>query len=296
MRVLGERQGMLAVDVGGGVAVLLDGDRCSPPLGLQQIGTLGPWTPTRHDPWAVTQRLRKARTVPVEVLLGVRGNYPGAMYPGERDTRANRVMTPGMKVKARDGSFKGKVVGPVANNPDLLRVQKGVAADGSPDESNMWRSDLELDNEDEATETGPEDEMAEATAGDVKPGDRILDPYGGGDQTVHEVDRVTDGRGNTKTVVTKTGRQMPLGHASHAVTVVKAKALSYTPEQAVEFKALLDGLTLDLASTSGDDGSASEHPFTHCMEVIIPAMEKQGKAPDDPKAFCGWYRAQHGGQ
>ena len=38
--------------------------------------------------------------------------------------------------------------------------------------------------------------------------------------------------------------------------------------------------------------SNPEHPFDHCMTVIVPAMEKQGKAPDDPKAFCGWYKAE----
>ena len=41
--------------------------------------------------------------------------------------------------------------------------------------------------------------------------------------------------------------------------------------------------------------AAPEHPFTHCREVIIPAMEAEGKAPDDPDAFCAWWKAEHGG-
>ena len=35
-----------------------------------------------------------------------------------------------------------------------------------------------------------------------------------------------------------------------------------------------------------------EHPFTYCMETIIPAIEEKGKPVSDPEAFCGWWKAQ----
>ncbi len=39
--------------------------------------------------------------------------------------------------------------------------------------------------------------------------------------------------------------------------------------------------------------SGGDHPFTYCMANIIPAMERDGKAPSDPEAFCGWWKAEH---
>lgn len=46
----------------------------------------------------------------------------------------------------------------------------------------------------------------------------------------------------------------------------------------------------------GEGSEKGEHPFTYCMEKIIPAMEAKGKGPDDPKAFCGWWKHdQEGG-
>lgn len=41
------------------------------------------------------------------------------------------------------------------------------------------------------------------------------------------------------------------------------------------------------------EGGDPEHPFAHCLDVIIPAIEAQGHAVDDPEAFCGWWKAEH---
>lgn len=38
---------------------------------------------------------------------------------------------------------------------------------------------------------------------------------------------------------------------------------------------------------------AQEHPFTYCMDVVIPAIEKGGDSVSDPEAFCGWWKAEH---
>lgn len=38
----------------------------------------------------------------------------------------------------------------------------------------------------------------------------------------------------------------------------------------------------------------SEHPFTYCKEHVIPAMRENGREPDDPDAFCAWWKAEHG--
>lgn len=35
--------------------------------------------------------------------------------------------------------------------------------------------------------------------------------------------------------------------------------------------------------------------FTHCMENIVPAMERDGKGPSDPEAFCAWYEHDQSG-
>lgn len=64
-----------------------------------------------------------------------------------------------------------------------------------------------------------------------------------------------------------------------------------TPEQAVSFAALEAESTAlrELAPLAEGD---IEHPFEYCMTNVVPAMAKDGKAPEDPKAFCGWWKAK----
>ena len=40
--------------------------------------------------------------------------------------------------------------------------------------------------------------------------------------------------------------------------------------------------------------AGGEHPFQYCIDNVIPAMEKEGKAPDDPEAFCAYWKQEHG--
>lgn len=54
------------------------------------------------------------------------------------------------------------------------------------------------------------------------------------------------------------------------------------------FRALLESADLKGLKDPGD-----EHPFSYCMENVIPAMREKGKEPDDPEAFCGWWKAEH---
>ena len=41
--------------------------------------------------------------------------------------------------------------------------------------------------------------------------------------------------------------------------------------------------------------AGGEHPFQYCIDNVIPAMEKEGKAPDDPEAFCAYWKQENGG-
>jgi hypothetical protein len=68
MRVLGERaDGALAVDVGGGIVVVLRGVTCSPPSDADTVWALGPWREVSHpDVRALTRQLDVATTVPLE--------------------------------------------------------------------------------------------------------------------------------------------------------------------------------------------------------------------------------------
>lgn len=49
-------------------------------------------------------------------------------------------------------------------------------------------------------------------------------------------------------------------------------------------------LLLDSTTAAKHLAAGGEHPFTYCKEVIIPAMAKDGKEPDDPDAFCAWWK------
>ena len=64
---------------------------------------------------------------------------------------------------------------------------------------------------------------------------------------------------------------------------------SPTAAQIETWRGHLAGLdSADLTAAAGGD-----HPFTYCMEVVVPAMEDAGHGPDDPEAFCGWWKSEH---
>lgn len=81
-------------------------------------------------------------------------------------------------------------------------------------------------------------------------------------------------------------------HHARAVSMEQIMAVMTQKRNAKyrELVATMPAEVLDLKK--GKDG-APAHPFTHCMETIIPAMEREGKAPDDPKAFCSWWKEEH---
>jgi hypothetical protein len=74
-----------------------------------------------------------------------------------------------------------------------------------------------------------------------------------------------------------------------ALETFKLAAPRYTPEQAKQFKGLASkGLASVKALAAGD------HPFQWCMDNVIPKMAEEGKEPDDPEAFCAWWKDQAG--
>ncbi len=56
------------------------------------------------------------------------------------------------------------------------------------------------------------------------------------------------------------------------------------------FRALLQGVPPRVLAGGGD------HPFTYCMETIVPAIEEKHGAIDDPNAFCGFWKAERAAQ
>jgi 2'-5' RNA ligase len=62
---------------------------------------------------------------------------------------------------------------------------------------------------------------------------------------------------------------------------IRAKGLE------ANFRTLADSVDFKTLDTEG-----SEHPFTYCMDVVVPAIEAKGKPVSDPKAFCGWWKAE----
>src|SRR5215831_15830114 len=113
MRILGQRRdGALAVDLGGTVVLLRHG-LCSPPIPALDDKTLtryGPWVASAADAWTVTQRLRRARTVPLSTF--VLGDLPGHPFRGNQWTTG-------------EGSDKTKY--PVARSgPSMLEAKGGL--------------------------------------------------------------------------------------------------------------------------------------------------------------------------
>lgn len=50
---------------------------------------------------------------------------------------------------------------------------------------------------------------------------------------------------------------------------------------------------VDLAILSGPPSADKDaHPFTYCMEHVVPAIEDKHGPMDDAKAFCGWWKAE----
>lgn len=63
-----------------------------------------------------------------------------------------------------------------------------------------------------------------------------------------------------------------------------------------EGRAAQDARFAELARLATLDGEASadkeEHPFTYCMEHVVPAIEAKNGPMEDAKAFCGWWKGQ----
>lgn len=60
--------------------------------------------------------------------------------------------------------------------------------------------------------------------------------------------------------------------------------VSYEPQGPAEYKSMVESLGPEFLQA---------HLFTHCMDVIIPAIEKKGGKVDDPNAFCGWWKQEN---
>lgn len=64
-----------------------------------------------------------------------------------------------------------------------------------------------------------------------------------------------------------------------------------TPEQASRYAEAFKALSTDVV-TELRTAYTGDHPFTFCMEHVIPAIEKGGHQVDDPKRFCGWWKSE----
>lgn len=61
---------------------------------------------------------------------------------------------------------------------------------------------------------------------------------------------------------------------------------SYSAEQATTYAAAVATLPEKMRA-------AQVHPFQHCMDTVIPAIEEGGASIDDPEAFCAWWKDEH---
>jgi len=46
-------------------------------------------------------------------------------------------------------------------------------------------------------------------------------------------------------------------------------------------------------TTPAARAAAHAHPFTYCMNVVVPDMQEEGRGPDNPRRFCGWWKQNH---
>lgn len=85
---------------------------------------------------------------------------------------------------------------------------------------------------------------------------------------------------------TKDGSKKLGTHDSEAEALAQERAIEASKHRAAQnFADLLD--TPELRALKAD---RDEHPFTYCMQTVVPAMKN---TPDDPEAFCGWWKAEY---
>lgn len=96
--------------------------------------------------------------------------------------------------------------------------------------------------------------------------------------------------GDKWVLFTKDGSRRLGTHDTEEEALAQERAIEASKHRhaaAIEYSRLLAETDLRACRKPSKD----EHPFTYCMEVVVPAMAREGREPDDPERFCGWWKA-----
>jgi len=274
MRIAGRRSdGALHLALGGGLSVILRGDHASPPTDETRAMKMGPWYPA-DDSLAARQltarRLERARVVTVTNL------------DMSFDEQRERVCCALRELYGMPGGGYGSM--PMPMSMDLWIPTNGlgddwvvfckdgkhyvigysiapngkVAFEGTPEEVvQTWQTLVERAAE----------EWAEHQTGMEPPSE------GGGMERSLKADKKAERKASW-------WKEFKASRA--AMQKLSAKAGNYSETYAA------------LAAAPAVKALAYEgpHPFSYCMDTVIPAMEKDGKGPDDPESFCAWWKGE----
>jgi hypothetical protein len=259
MRIAGRRSdGALHLVLGGGLSVILRASLASPPTAEEQAAKMGPWYPA-DDSLAARQqtakRLNVARVVPVHNLSM------------SFDEIRERVVA---ALRAMLGMPNYGIGSPYPSTMDLWIPQNGLGDDWVvytvyvPSGSKNYVVGYSIAPSGDVTfEDTPEEvvqsweTLAEKAAGDYA----------------------------DATALSK--RQTSWWKEFKASRAASAK-LSLKP---ADYGATARALMAESASAKhlAYDGP---HPFSYCINTVVPAMEQDGKGPDDPEAFCAWWKGE----
>lgn len=285
MKIAGRRaDGALYLSIGGGLAVILRGDRVSAPHDESEIERMGPWTWAPDDNTfearqAIQRKVDRASVVmlnnfqlaapPPWLDKKIEGEGEGE-GEGEKKDAGPQPKKDGLFVKkeeavALDDSIpaeKDKDKKPVSEIAQT--AQAGEAAAPAPQEAVM---NLPPPPDPVEERKKKREELRGKINGTLKSQKKVSDMLG--DEEVSDDDLYA------------------MAKALHIH--VPPGTLTLT-DNAVKFQRLLASTTVARTKHLADAG---EHPFTYCKENIIPSMEKEGKAPDDPDAFCAWWKSEN---
>jgi len=283
MRIAGRRaDGALYLSLGGGIAVVLKGYYMTPPLDAVVVDDMGPWESANNEfaeRTRVERILNTASLAPMSyfALTFEKGNPFAKKDDGDKTDKA-------------DAPFGGKKAAPFGEKTE----DEAVALDKfhSLDETREEKDKKPVSEVAQAAQSG---EAAAPPAVEVL----NLTPVDPAEERRKKREAL---KGKVKAAARSKGRTADVladEDISDEDLFAMAKELGVTLDETPDAVTLIDNTDRFkqlLASTTTAKHmqlQKDEHPFQWCMDNVIPAMEREGKAPDDPEAFCAYWKAEN---
>jgi hypothetical protein len=255
MRITGQRlDGAVYLSMGGGLAVILKGAFVSPTLDETVVETMGPWTPADNSFDARRETTRKLDLARVRAV----------------DHFA---------LAKKSDKGEAEVVLPAPEDVALI-------PDEPPDGDEDDEEDEDAEEEKDLYSPGVPSNYG-IPKKPKKPRKPRQKKAGGAGMTTAQRPSLPAADRPTALDPSQAVRPGVYNEASPPVDT----AITLRVPRFETYRQLLLSMANHPIMKLADDAK-DEHPFQWCIDHVIPAMEAEGKAPDDPNAFCAFWKSE----